>query len=83
MIQKTKPRRLKMIGRIFLQSIFYLGSIVLMVYIGYSKNRDKNWPFIKEIQDNQEKHRIESSALNSDSTKFTGRFPEYSVKSGN
>jgi len=71
MIQKTKSRCLIKVSRFFLQSIFYLGSIVLMVYVGYSKDKDKNWSLIKEIQHSQKKQKIESSVLSSDSTNFT------------
>lgn len=71
MVQKTKSRRLIKIGRVFLQSIFYVGSIVLMVYVGYSKNKDRDWSLIKGIQEDHKNQKIESSVLSSDSTNFT------------
>lgn len=68
MIQKANKRRIRKISKAFLQSIFYLGSIVLMVYVGYSKDKDESWSLIDGIKNDQKNQKMESFIYNSDST---------------
>lgn len=79
MIQKTNPYRLKEIGKIFLQSFFYIGSIVWMLYVGYSRDRDKDWSLIKVIHSEQKKQKAENFSTGADSTYFT--FSRFAFKS--
>ena len=68
MIEKQKSRQIKKIAKIILQSVFYLGSIVFMVYVGYSKSKDKDWLLIKEFQKSKGNSKNKRSGMSSDST---------------
>lgn len=61
---------MKKIVKIFLQSIIYLGSISLMIYIGYSKHKDKDWSLLKQIHPNETDSTEEHSVKNPDSSNF-------------